>query len=111
MITQEKLRAHRRQLCRSLGRLLRPHCLESGYRERDSRGNSTPMMVWHEKGRNGDPKTFRVRGSMMFDEFQGFTPTALVEEFYVGAVTRDFKDLPIEDLIKLQAWVLAKFAK
>lgn len=115
MITQEMLRAHRRQICKNLKQLLRPHCKESGYRVRDGRGGSTPMLVWHEKKRPSDPKSdvkvFRIRGSMVIDEFEGLTPTSLVEEFYLGAVTLDFKDLPIEDLIKLQAWVLAKFAK
>ncbi|AGC36110.1 hypothetical protein B7L88_gp066 [Rhizobium phage RHEph10] len=108
----------KRRLIREIKAIVLPHLWESGYRtridpkgDRLSKENSRPWKIWCPRDKNGKPKeqVFHLGGSIL-DEFEGLSEDGPVSEFYVGAVWIGWGALPVEDLIKLKAWCLKRFA-
>jgi hypothetical protein len=117
-IRMPSIARERRRLIRDIQRTVAPYLWDSGYRTcKDPRkprfepGNRRPLKLWSPL-KDGKPtgKTWKLRGTYVLTEFQGFTEHGLITDCESGMiVTTGYDDLPLEDLLKLMDWVRFKF--
>lgn len=113
------LKRMRRGLISEIRSIVKPQLRDSGYRtqidkkgDRFDKNNSRPWKIWVPRDKHGTPTDETIRlGGIVLDEFEGLSEDGPVTEFYIGAVWIGYSSLPLEDLLKLKAWLVKRFRK
>lgn len=116
----KQIAAARRALIRDIRKAIDPHLWESGFRtpitpSKGIFGGTRPVRLWVPRDANGraTDKSWNLGGHVL-EHVEGITENGPITDSHMCIVTTYWAGIPIEDLIKLKAWVdkvLVKAAK
>lgn len=113
-MTPKEFAAERNKLVRAVKAKIKPLLYPSGYRKGPV-GNSRALQVWvpPESRKGTNPKTFKIKGLFLLqDGFEGFTEDGvIVDAFGGGLVTTYWEGIPIEDLYRIDRWLIRMLPK
>lgn len=106
MITIRQVSAEKAHTIRRIKAIVYPHMWESGY-VTGPLGASRHVKLWIGSER----PTFRING-LMVDVCEGVAEDGMIVDGGGGGlVTKDFRDIPLEDLLKIERWATKRFAQ
>lgn len=108
----QALSRRRQAIVREIRRMIDPHLRDSGYRKaldpaKGILGGSRPLRLWVPCDARGNviDRKWAI-GGFVLDTIEGVTEDGVMTDGFAGGlVTTYWAGIPIEDLIKLQAWL------
>lgn len=113
-MTPANFTKQRKALVKAIIAQIKPFLWKSRYVRHTGRGESRPLLIWVPRDANGKPldKTYKLKGGFVLQEFEGFSEDGVITDSYGGGLaTVYWGGLPIEDLYRLNQWMLRMLPK
>ena len=106
-MTPQEFRAERKKLERAIKAQIAPLLYPTAYCLGNI-GESRPLLVWVPRDKKGNlsMRKIKLKGGLLLREFEGFTEEGAIYDTHGNTLsTMYWKDIPIEDLFRLNKWM------
>ena len=104
----------RKALVKSILAQVKPFFWASGYVKHPATDRREYVQLWVPRDVKGKytEKSYSLKGGMVLDTFEGFTDEGVITDGFAGGlVTTYWEGIPIEDLYRLNQWMLRMMPK
>lgn len=104
----------RKALVKSILAQVKPFFWASGYVKHPATDRREYVQLWVPRSESGKytEKSYTLKGGMVLDTFEGFTDEGVITDGFAGGlVTTYWEGIPIEDLYRLNQWMLRMMPK
>lgn len=113
-MTPAQFNKERKALVKAILAQLKSFFWESGFVKNPATERRAPVMLWVPRNAKGEPtmKSYSIRGALVISEISGFTEDGVITGGYGHMmVTTYWAGIPIEDLYRLNQWMLRMMPK
>lgn len=116
-MTPAQFRKERQAFITRIKKLIKPFLWESGYVHRENRGANGPrrkLKLWVPRDKKGNitNKEYVLPNAFIIEQMLGFSEEGVIVDQYAGGLTTLYFDsLPIEDMFRLENWMIRMLPK